>query len=79
MPRKTRIDAPCALHHIIVGGIERRRIFSDDQDRDNFVDRLGNIVAATQSLCFANELSPIRAFKDRDRKFFRTSLTNPHI
>jgi hypothetical protein len=36
MPRNTRIDAPGALHHIIVRGIERRRIFSNDQDRDNF-------------------------------------------
>ena len=53
MPRKARIDAPGALHHIIVRGIERRRIFSDDQDRDNFVERLGNIVAETQTVCFA--------------------------
>ena len=34
---KARIDAPGALHHIMVGGIERRRIFSDDQDRNNFI------------------------------------------
>jgi len=40
MPRKARIDASGALHHIIVRGIERRRIFSDDQDRDNFTERL---------------------------------------
>ena len=33
MLRKARIDAPGALHHIIVCGIERRRIFSDDQER----------------------------------------------
>ncbi len=46
MPRKARINAPGALHHIIVRGIERRRIFSDDQDRDNFVERLGDIVTA---------------------------------
>jgi len=44
MPRNVRIDAPGALHHIIVGGIEPRRIFSDDKDRDNFVDRLAEIV-----------------------------------
>jgi hypothetical protein len=50
---ETRIDAPGVLHHIIVRGIERRRIFSDDQDRDNFVERLGNIVAKTQTFCFA--------------------------
>jgi hypothetical protein len=28
MPRKARIDAPGALHHIICRGIERRRIFT---------------------------------------------------
>ncbi len=61
MPRKARIDAPGALHHIIVRGIERRRIFSDDQDRDNFVECLGNIVAETQTLCFAWALIPNHA------------------
>ena len=29
MPRRLRIDAPGALHHIIVRGIERKSIFSD--------------------------------------------------
>ena len=58
MPRKARIDAPGALHHIIVRGIERRRIFSDDQDRDNFVERLGNIITETQTFCFAWALIP---------------------
>jgi len=29
MPRKARIDAPGALHHIIVRGIERRKLFKD--------------------------------------------------
>lgn len=41
MPRKTRIDAVSALHQIIVRGIERRKIFCDDADRDSFVKRLG--------------------------------------
>jgi len=58
MPRKARIDAPGALHHIIVRGIERRRIFSDDTDRDNFVNRLDDIVADTQTFCFAWALIP---------------------
>jgi len=58
MPRKARIDALGALHHIIVRGIERRRIFSDDQDRDNFVERLGNIVTESQTVCFAWALIP---------------------
>ena len=43
MPRKARIDAPGALQHIIGRGIERRNIFIDDADKDNFVARLGHI------------------------------------
>jgi putative transposase len=61
MPRKARIDAPGALHHIIVRGIERRRIFSDDRDRENFVDRLGDIVTETQTFCFSWALIPNHA------------------
>ncbi len=56
-----RIDAPGALHHIIVRRIERRRIFSDDKDRDNFVERLGDIVTGTQTGCFAWALIPNHA------------------
>lgn len=33
MPRKARIDAPGALHHVIFRGIERRKIFRDNKDR----------------------------------------------
>jgi hypothetical protein len=32
------------LHHIIVRGIERKDIFRDDRDKDNFVERLGRIL-----------------------------------
>lgn len=61
MPRKARIDAPGALHHIIVRGIERRRIFSDDKDRDNFIERLGDIVTDTKTFCFGWALIPNHA------------------
>ena len=47
MPRKARIDAPGALHHIIVRGIKRRKIFEDDTDRVNFLDRLGKVLSET--------------------------------
>ena len=40
MPRKARIDAPGALHHRIVRGIERKVIFKDRHDRDNFLERV---------------------------------------
>jgi hypothetical protein len=36
MPRKARIDAPGTLQHIIVRGIDRRKIFFDDPDREDF-------------------------------------------
>ena len=58
MPRKARIDAYGALHHIIVKGIERRKIFYDDNDRDNFLDRLGIILIGTKTPCFAWALIP---------------------
>ncbi|GMQ79823.1 MAG: hypothetical protein BMS9Abin03_264 [Thermodesulfobacteriota bacterium] len=44
MPRKARIDAPGALHHVIVRGIERRKIFRSDYDRQNFLDRDGELI-----------------------------------
>lgn len=58
MPRKARIDAPGALHHIIVRGIERREIFKDDADRINFLDRLGKVLSETGTKCFAWALIP---------------------
>jgi hypothetical protein len=36
MPRQARLDAPGTLHHVIVRGIEKRRIVDDKVDRDNF-------------------------------------------
>ena len=32
MPRKARIDAPGALHHIIARGIARRKVFDDNDE-----------------------------------------------
>ena len=58
MPRKARIDAPGALHHIICRGIERGDIFTDNADRNNFVERLGNIHSETKTPCFAWALIP---------------------
>jgi len=58
MPRSARIDAPGALHHIIVRGIQKNRIFHDDVDRINFLDRLGKILSETDTNCFAWALIP---------------------
>ena len=61
MPRKARIDAPGALHHLIVRGIERKEIFQDDADRDFFVERLGQVLLDTRTDCFAWALMPNHA------------------
>ena len=45
MARKSRIDAPGALHHIIIRGIERRSICTDARDYQNFIERLGSILS----------------------------------
>jgi putative transposase len=58
MPRKSRIDAPGALHHIIARGIARKEIFKDDADRDNFLDRLCTILKETKTVCYAWALIP---------------------
>lgn len=58
MPRKARIDAPGALHHIIVRGIERRKIFKDNADRQSFIERLGHILSDNQTPCYAWALMP---------------------
>ncbi len=58
MPRQARIDAPGAVHHIIARGIERSRIFRDDQDRDAFATRLGQLVEETGVRCLAWALIP---------------------
>jgi REP element-mobilizing transposase RayT len=58
MPRKSRIDAPGALHHIIARGIERNKIFQDDFDRENFPERLDVIIQKTETKCYAWALIP---------------------
>lgn len=40
MPRQARLDAPDALHHVMVRGINKIAIFIDDHDRESFIERL---------------------------------------
>ncbi len=44
MPRQARLDAPGALHHIIIRGINKAPIFKDDQDKTRFLERLAENV-----------------------------------
>lgn len=58
MPRQARIDTPLALHHIIIRGIERQKIFQNNNDRNDFLDRLETILPETSTACYAWALIP---------------------
>jgi N12 class adenine-specific DNA methylase len=53
MPHGPRLDAPGALHHVMVRGIERRRIFRADRDRRLCLDRLAALVTASGAELYA--------------------------
>ncbi|MCK4621084.1 MAG: transposase [Desulfuromonadales bacterium] len=58
MPRQPRLDIPDLLQHVIVRGIERGKIFRDDVDRRDFLERFRSLLAETGTECFAWALMP---------------------
>ena len=70
--RAARIQAPGALHHVIVRGIERGKIFRSDYDRRNFLNRLEKLIPETQTDCFAWALIP-----NHVHLLLRAGLRNP--
>jgi len=69
MPRQARLDAPGALHHIMIRGIERRKIFRNNRDRKDFLDRLAKLLPLTETACYAWVFMPNHA-----HFLFRTGL-----
>jgi REP element-mobilizing transposase RayT len=61
MPRAARLDAPGVLHHIIIRGIEGRKIFRDAKDRENLLECLGSLFLETKTACYAWALLPNHA------------------
>jgi len=61
MPRKARLDAPGALHHIMVRGIDKTDIFVDQQDKARFLVRLGENVTEGKCSVYAWVLMDNRA------------------
>ena len=53
MPRLARLDAPGVVHHVIIRGIERRKIFRDNIDRNDLVARLSKILPEAKMLCYS--------------------------
>lgn len=58
MPRQARLDAPGVLHHVMARGIERRKIFRGDSDRDDFVGRLAKRAEKGAWIVYAWSLMP---------------------
>jgi len=48
MPRQARLDVAGTLHHIMLGGIEKKQIFDDDLDREGFVNRMWKLALETR-------------------------------
>jgi len=61
MPRSARLDAPGVLHHIMIRGIERRKIFLNERDYENFLERLETLLPETKTACYAWALLPNHA------------------
>ncbi len=53
MPRYARIDYPNLLQHVIARGIQRAKIFLEDEDREDFVARLDGLLKDTGTRCYA--------------------------
>ena len=53
MPRRSRLDAPGILHHVIIRGIERQPIFTGLTDRRDFLKRCGGLFPETRTACYA--------------------------
>jgi REP element-mobilizing transposase RayT len=58
MARGPRDDAPGVVHHVMVQGIERRRIFADDRDREELLRRLSVLLPELGFCCFGWVLMP---------------------
>ena len=46
-------QAPDVLHHVIIRGIERRRIFRDSNDQDDLLARVEDLIPKTKMSCYA--------------------------
>ena len=61
MPRTARLDAPGVLHHVMIRGIERRKIFRNNKDREDFIERLEILCPETHTNCYAWAFIPNHA------------------
>ena len=53
MPRKGRLHIDSGCYHVMGHGLERRTIFDDEGDKDDFITRLSASLPATEISCLA--------------------------
>ena len=58
MPRGSRFDAPGVLQHVMARGVERRKIFLDNHDRDDFLIRVAALTDTGALAVYAWALMP---------------------
>lgn len=58
MARLARLDGPGVLHHVMGRGIEKRKIFLDDQVRADFISRLADLAKDQSMKIFVWALLP---------------------
>lgn len=65
MPRQSRLDAAGTLHHVIIRGIEPRKIFLDNTDRDDFLHRCGAIFPEARDLMITGDSGGSNGYRRR--------------
>lgn len=58
MPRQGRINVEAGIYHVIQRGLERRAIFTEDAERQEFIDRLEEGLEHTGHKCYSWVLMP---------------------
>lgn len=53
MPRQPRINIPGEMYHVIARGIERSKIFCDNKDRKQFLQRMAILLEECEVVCYA--------------------------
>jgi REP element-mobilizing transposase RayT len=53
MARPIRIEYPGALYHVTARGDRRGAIYADDEDREAFLETLGQVVTDFNWICYA--------------------------
>ncbi|MFC1840548.1 hypothetical protein ACFL1N_13270 [Thermodesulfobacteriota bacterium] len=51
MLRTARLDAPGVLHHVMIRGIEGKKIFRNNKDRNDFIERLEKLCPEMEISC----------------------------